>query len=254
MLSLVSKLEIDVMQANELNQAIELSYIYRMPSIVVHQDLTTEAVIQRARHQAHCCKIITPINWPKGDRFGVTKMHTTPVNALSQDGFEIMLCPRNVGESRREMIELVQFIRSYLPLVSEIRFVIGALVYEQPEIVALCEALRGVPTPNFIRTDTNLRIQQARANPVSHNEILQAIRSAITLPVKLSGNIGTIKMMALCKADRYAVSLKQAQAIIKEIIENPKRVEKLLDTTVCVSGQVSREQDMAADVEQEIDV
>ena len=228
MLSLIRKLEIDVMQANELAQAIELACVYRMPAMVVHQDLATEAVIQRAKRQAVYCKIITPINWPKGDKRGATKMHNTPVTALSQDGFEIMLCPRGFGELQAEAAELTHFIRNYLPLASEIRFIVGALTYNLTDVLVMCDALRAIPTPNFIRTDTNLRIQQARANHTSHNEILTAIRRATALPVKLSGNIGTVKMMVLCKADRYAVSLKQAQAIVKEITENPAKVEKLL--------------------------
>ena len=240
MLYLLNKLEIDVMQANELGQAMELAHLYRMPAIIVHQDLAAEAALQRARRQTRC-KIITPVNWPKGDKFGVTKLHNTPLNALSQDGFEIMLSPRGIDELRREMVEITRFVRQYLPLASEIRFVLGALTYERDQILPMCEALTSIPAPSLIRTDTNLRIQQVKANPNSHNDLLTAVRGVMSFPLKLSGNIGTTKMMALCKADRYAVSLKQAQAIIKEITENPQKVEKLFASPDDVETEVEAE-------------
>lgn len=226
---LLTRLEIDVMQANELGDAIELAHVHKMQAVVVHQDLVNDAILQRVRRQA-CCKIIVPVNWPKGDKYGVRKLHNMPVAALAQDGFEVMLCPRSPVDQVAEMREITQFIRSTLNPLAEVRFVVGALTYDCKTMLDICEAMRDVPAPNFIRTDINLRVQQAKANSTAHAETLAAIKTAITRPIKLSGNVGAVKTLVTCKADRYAVSLKQAQAIVKEINENSEKTQRLLAT------------------------
>ena len=224
---LIPKLEIDIMQANELAEAMEFACVYRTQAVVVHPDLAAEAAIQRTRRQARC-KIITPVDWPKGEKFGVSKMHTMPLAALSQDGFEIMLSPRDINKLKAELLELSNFVREHLLNATEIRFVLGALTYDQKDVLKLCEALKSIPAPTLLRTDTNLRIQQIKANATSHSEMIESIKHIISRPLKLSGNISTVKMLTSCKAERYAVSLKQAQAIVKEIRDNPEKVEKLI--------------------------
>lgn len=263
------KLEMDVIQASELNEAMELAYVHKMSAIVIHPDLVADAIMQRFRRQA-TYHIITTVDWPKGEKFGVTKLHNMSVRALSCDGFEIMLCTRPPGESKREMLELTEFIRRHLPQVQNIRFVLGCLSKEQEivknlrdiqardiqaskvdvsaqevherqakddatahaeaqkDIRALCRAIHEIPAPNLLRTDINLRAQQAKANITAHIEMLALIKECVNRPVKVCGNINSAKTVMSCKADRYGVSLKQAQGIIKELRENPKKVEKLL--------------------------
>lgn len=224
-----TKLEIDVMQGSELNEAMELAYVYKMQAIVVHPDLVADAAMQRVKRQA-TYRLITTVDWPKGEKFGVTKLHNMSVRALSCDGFEIMLGVRPLTESKKEMLELTEFIRKHLPQVQEIRFVLGCLSKSQEDIKNLCLTIRDIPAPNFLRTDINLRIQQSKANIAAHTESLALIKGCVNRPIKLCGNINSAKTIVSCKAERYGVSLKQAQGIIKELRENPKKIEKLLTT------------------------
>jgi hypothetical protein len=221
------KLEIDVMQVSELNEAMELAHVHKMPTVVVHQDLVTDAAMQRVKRQANY-NILTTVDWPKGDKFGVTKFHSMSIHALSCDGFEIMLCDRSPGELKAEMLSITEFIKQHLPRTKEIRFVLGCLSKTPKDIESLCTIMREVPAPTMLRTDTSLRAPQAKANVNDHNEMLELIRKCINRPIKLCGNINSAKMAVSCKADRYGVSLKQAQGIIKELRENPKKIEKHL--------------------------
>jgi hypothetical protein len=221
------KLELDVMQASELSEAMELAHVYKMNAIVVHPDLVADAMMQRVKRQANY-QILTTVDWPKGDKHGVSKFHSMSIHALSCDGFEIMLASRPAGETKDECVGITEFIRVHLPRVQEIRFVLGCLSKEQTDIKTLCTALREVPAPSLLRTDINLRCAQAKANISAHNASLATIQECINRPIKLCGNINSAKIIASCKATRYGVSLKQAQTIIKELKENPKKLEKYI--------------------------
>ena len=223
---LSKKLELDIMQAGELNEAMELAHVYKMNAVVVHPDLVADASMQRVKRQA-TYQILTTVDWPKGDKPGVSKLHSMSIHALSCDGFEIVLGIKSPGETKAETLSITEFIRRHLPRVQEIRFVLGCLSREQADIDNLCMALREVPAPNLLRTDINLRCAQAKANISAHNASLAAIQACINRPIKLCGNINSVKTIASCKAYRYGVSLKQAQTIIKELKENPTKIEKL---------------------------
>jgi hypothetical protein len=223
---ITQKLELDIMQASELNEAMELAHIYKMGAIVVHPDLIADASMQRVRRQA-VYKILTTVDWPKGDKTGITKFHSMSLHALSCDGFEIALGTKSQGETKAETLAITDFIRKHLPRVQEIRFVLGCLLKEQADINNLCSAIREIPAPSLLRTDINLRCAQAKANISAHNVSLAAIQAIINRPIKLCGNINSAKIIASCKASRYGVSLKQAQTIIKEMKENPDKITKL---------------------------
>jgi deoxyribose-phosphate aldolase len=220
------KLELDIMQASELEEAMELAHVHRMNAVVVHPDLVADALMQRVKRQAKY-RILTTVDWPKGDKSSVAKFHSMSIHSLSCDGFEIALGVKSQGETKAETLAITEFIRRHLPAVHEIRFVLGCLSREQEEIERLCMAIREVPAPNFLRTDINLRCAQAKANIAAHVASLTAIRACINRPIKLCGNINSAKIVASCKADRYGVSLKQAQTIIKELKDNPAKIDKL---------------------------
>jgi len=142
----------------------------------------------------------------------MAKMQNMSVSALSTDGFEILLSAHDKEDNIvREAVELVQFIRNHLPEAVEIRLVLGTINRDRETIGRMCEAMSRIPSPNYIRTDHNLRVQQVKANASAHADIVSFIRERTV--------------------DRYAVSLKQAQAIIQELKqpEKEKLLRKLLD-------------------------
>lgn len=224
---ITSKLEIDIMQGTELREAVELAVINHMPAIVVHPELAQEANVYRGIRQGRF-RIITAIDWPKGDCYAIDKLRDLPVDALSRDGFEILISNRPRSEIKAELLTCIQFIRAHLPEITEIRVVLGAFMRDEEFVKEACGVLKEVPAPDLVRIDHHLRIAQSTANAQTHNGLITLIRKYTHRPLKVSGNINSVKMITSCNADRFAVSLKQAHSILKEIRESPDKVRKLL--------------------------
>ena len=99
--AVISKLEIDVMNMNEVTEASQYALKYKLPAIVVHPGLSSEAIIARDRAGGKY-NIITPIDWPKGEIFGMNKMRGLYTDNLEADGFEIMLTLQEDISSKAE--------------------------------------------------------------------------------------------------------------------------------------------------------
>lgn len=227
--SIYGKLEIDVMQVNELHEAVETAYKYSLPALVVHHGLSSEAIIAKNRAGAKF-KIITPIDWPKGEVFGTTKLRGLTTDALEADGFEILLTPnKTVNETKNEAIAITDFIRRHIGQQVEIRFVLGCHTKSEEEIAKICQGLVGVRTPAMLRTDTQIKLQVSKANVNEHNRNIATIQSIVKTPIKVSGNINNLKCVTECDAaTRFAVSLIQAKTIIKEFKSQPLEVVEML--------------------------
>lgn len=223
-----TKLEIDVMQATEIREAVELAVVHQMPAMVVHPDLVPETVVLRAVRQGRF-NIIVPIDWPKGERNAMAKLQHINVDALSQDGFEILVSHKDsASATQAELKMLSEFIRVHLREVVEVRFVLGTIARDWDSIKRIVSVLKDVPAPAMLRTDCHLRTQQSKASPQVHNKLIHDIRELYNVPIKVSGNINSIRAVLTTRADRFAVSLKQAKTIIAEVKENPEKVRKLL--------------------------
>jgi deoxyribose-phosphate aldolase len=59
---------------------------------------------------------------------------------------------------------------------------------------------------------------------------MEAVHKIIRVPIKLSGNISTVRSITDCdKAQRFAVNVSQARAIIKEVQTQPEQLKSILD-------------------------
>lgn len=241
MSGIFNRLELDVMQANELVESVETAFKYKLPAIVVHPGLASDAIRARGRSGAKF-KIITPIDWPKGDTFGQTKFRGLSMDAIEADGFEIMLTGgKSEIETRNEARVLTEFIKRHLSELTEVRFVLGTSIRDDENLQSLCRGLLTVRTPTFIRTDTQLKLQVGKANTEEHNRKIKIIKEIVNIPIKLSGNITSIRCITgVPDATRYAVNLSQARAIIKEFNSQPCGLKELLDTE-----QSSKEESLA---------
>lgn len=223
----MNKLEIDVMQGNELTEAASLASKYKLPALVVHPSLATDAIIAKGKTSGRF-KIIIPIDWPKGETFGVNKMLGLSTDALEADGFEIMLTPdKSEIETRNEAKTITEFVRRHISPNTEVRFVLCTSSRDNIEIMA--KGMMKVPAPSFIRNDIHPKIQVSKANPEVHNETIRRITENIKLPIKICGNISELKTMATCVGvARFGVNLIQAKAIIKEFKSQPEKLVEIL--------------------------
>lgn len=231
--AITTKLEVDVMQASELDPAFLLASTHSLPAVVVHPQLVQEAILTRVKRQGRF-KILSTIDWPKGELFGMTKMRGLTRDMMSIDGYEILMTGyRNENETRNEARVLTEFIKSHLSPTMEIRFVLGALLRDDAEAVKVAKVMRDIQAPAMLRTDTHLKIQVTKANVKTHNALLGSIKAVCGLPIKVSGNIDSVRVIAGClqapnTASRFAVSLLQLQAVVKELHAQPDELRDLL--------------------------
>lgn len=225
-----NRLELDVMQANELQESVGLAYKHNFPAIVVHPGLASDALRARGAVRGKF-KILTPVDWPKGDNYGTVKFRGLSIDAIEADGFEVMLTGgRSMIETRDEARTITEFIKKQLSDQTEVRFVLGAYMRDEENLAKLCEGLLHVRAPAMIRLDTPLKLQVSKANTEEHNRLISFIRNIIQLPIKVSGNVGGVRAVTGCaNAARFAVNLLQARTIIKEFQQQPGGLQELLD-------------------------
>jgi hypothetical protein len=218
--ALSTRLEIDVLQAKELEEAAELAAYHIMPAMVVHQELIQSALFMRVRKQGKY-KIIVPIDWPKGNNQGVAKFRDVPVHILEQEGYEILLSPAKSDDHAFKELKAISDLVRYFSGSSELRFCLDTLGRPEKEWLPYCKMLSKIVAPDLIRTDHNTSFQQSKANVAAHTEIVTKIEAMTPRPIKLSGNIHSLKTMLKFKTARFGVSLKQAKDILQELKENP---------------------------------
>jgi hypothetical protein len=111
----------------------------------------------------------------------------------------------------------------------EVRFVLGTLSRTEENVRDICEALKDVRTPTYVRNDTQVKLQVSKANPDVHNDTMDMIGDSIRVPMKICGNIGGVRAITSCpSASRFAVSLHQAKTVIKEYQQQPDQLREML--------------------------
>jgi len=215
-MNVLTTLEIDVLQSNELKQAIELAAKYKLPAIIVHPELAANAFIGRGTARGKF-KIITAIDWPKASKYGAQKLIDLSIDAIETDGFEVMITPdKSEAEIANEARAITDFARNHLQPGFEVRFVFPQDSSEE-FIERAAKALVKVPKPVCLRNDIFLKTQTSKACAETHNHFINVVRRQNGIAIKISGNINGLKSIAECdKASKFAVNVTQAKTIIKE--------------------------------------
>lgn len=209
------------MAAAELPQACDFASTYQMPSIVVHPVLVQRALQLRDAKKA-AFKIITCVDWSRGDQHGINKFVGLSTYAMRADGFEVLLSYRDDQDNSAEVELLTSFIRNYISDTAEVRYVLGSLDRSLEEVLAICAGLpkNGVA---YVRNDHHTKGQISKFSPKAHNELIDRVKATVPCRVKVSGNVDSLRFVSQDRADRYAVSSLQIQKIIKDVA---KEVEK----------------------------
>lgn len=214
-IAVFNRLEIDVAQINEIQEATQFAHKYKLPAMVIHPSIANEAMICRGKSGAKF-KLIVAIDWPKGETYGFNKMRGLSTDVLELDGFEILLTPgKNKTETKNEANLITEFVKKHLGDSTEVRFILGVNSRSLENIQEMCTGLLGIRTPAIIRNDIMTKSQVSKANTTEHNRHINIVRNIIRVPYKVSGNI-TLRSMFEIPADRFAVNLMQAKNICKE--------------------------------------
>lgn len=223
-----AKLELDVMIAAELERACELAHSLQMPAIVVHPLLTQQAFHHRSVKKS-TFKVITTVDWLKGDQHGLNKFVGMSTHALEADGFEILLSLRADYEIAQEVEDIHSFIKNYISPTAEIRIVLGSLDRSLDEALQICGGIVNLDSDYkqkmYVRNDHHTKGQIAKFSPKAHNDLIDRIRSMVNCKVKVSGNIDNLRFISQDRADRYAISYLQLQKIIKDVAKDAEKIK-----------------------------
>ena len=214
----MKKVEIDITKESQVNAACQLASKYRCPAVVVSPELVVNTTIARAMARASF-KIITAVDWPKGNQYLVDKFRGMPTESLRTDGFEILLTPKdNFNAITKEVIFLSSFIRDHFNPTIEVRFILG---YHMPDRTDklfewMLQATKRIPSPTFLRTTYLTKIPSSDGTTESQQALLQKIYATRRLPIKLSGNI-THRIRTSCDVARYGCSYEQARQLCDDL-------------------------------------
>lgn len=219
------KLEIDVCRPDQIREAADIAKRHSCPALVVSPDLVVVTGLTRSVKQAKF-KVITTIDLPRGELYGKEKFHGLPGEAMGADGFEILLTPRNnASEILAEIKYLHNFIRQYFGPIVEIRFILGIGQSPRTEqhFKNMLLACRSIPMPTLVRTTVSTKLSPTQAGVEVFNKQIAMMKESCAVPIKISGNVD-YNIYNNVHAERFAVSIQQAQLIAKEATGKPQPV------------------------------
>lgn len=217
MFQITTKMEVNIRRgktaATDMFQLSTFLIKSRIPAVVVEPEFVENILIDRSKY-VNAYKVICAVDFHNGKHFALEKIRDLPQAALSADGFEILVSPnRPDKESLNELRGLTQFFKSIDPM-KEIRWVLGLRTREIPNLECILEHMRTWPG-SFIRTDTNLEIPSLGID--DYIEDIDFIRSKVSTPIKVSGNVDFALINALSDvASRFDVTATQARKIARE--------------------------------------
>lgn len=221
------KLEIDVPQSDQLAEAANLAKKHSCPALIVAPDLVLTAGITRSVKLAKF-NILTIVDHPRGELFNKEKFRGFPTEAINAQGFEILLTAKQTHyEVAAEIKYLSEFCRNYFGVTTEIRFVLDL---NQPNrnlqfATNALLACKTIPMPSLIRLTHHTKVTPAQSNIESTIKLIEELRKVCAVPIKVSGNVD-YKIYKQVPADKFGVSLLQAQAISEEVT-NVQRIVRI---------------------------
>lgn len=193
------------------------------PAIVVPPELVAPFIVDRSNKRGFY-KIIAAVDFPHGSKFAMQKVRDMGRDALAADGFDILLSlNKTTGETFNEVKSVTEFLKS-LNQVAEIRW---TLPHYTPvaKIADFLNAVKRCPQVTWIRlghllTDSSVTLGH-------YNGLIQMMKQAVPLPIKIGGNVTSETFDALSKdkAFRFDVTLDQVNALIRAKEKPVERVE-----------------------------
>jgi hypothetical protein len=227
MMAKFTKAEIEVSRGDRIDEVADLARRYACPAIVVQSDMVSQAVLARTVKQGKF-KIICTVDCPKGEQYCREKFRGIMTEALSADGFEVMITARdNYGDIHTELVYLSKFFSSYFNQLTEFRPVLGfGMPGRSAKIIEnILTSCTKIPMPAMVRTIPGTKPY----SDANLNDVIAAAKKFCSIPVKVSGNI-TLETYNSVKADRFALSVQQFKDMLKPAapkIEKPQEPEEV---------------------------
>lgn len=224
---ITTKLEIDLLKSENVENSVSFVLSNKIPAIVAPSELMPALNICRGVVTGKF-KLITMIDWTKGNHFNIEKFSGTDVGAMTSDGFEIvMTADPDKSKIAQEVKYLTNFVKEFFNPFTELRLVLGYYMDGRTQNIIdyMLDAIKDSSNkPVMIRTTPLTKIPSVNSDIDEYIKIVDHIRSRVRVPIKISGNVNS-KIVAGCHPDFYGVDINQAMNIVKDI-KDLKSVDK----------------------------
>ncbi len=245
MYEITSKVELNVFDTKVPPIRVgEFAVKNSVPAIVVPPEFVAPFVVDRTFKNGFY-RIIAAVDFPFGKKFAMQKVRDMGRDALAADGFDIQLSTdRTTAEIFNEIKSVTEFLKS-LNMAAEIRWTLPHNTAVN-KINDFLGALRKNSQVTWVRLGHTL--VENGVGLGNYNGLVQMVRQAVSLPIKIGGNVNREIFDAYSKdkAIRFDMTLDQVNALIKakttkdaEVVKGPEEVEqpKLRVQTSEVEGE-----------------
>lgn len=214
MYEITSKVELNVFDTKVPPIRVgEFAVKNSVPAIVVPPEFVAPFVVDRTFKNGFY-RIIAAIDFPFGKKFAMQKVRDMGRDALAADGFDIQLSTdRTVAETFNEIKSVTEFLKS-MNMAAEIRWTLphNTAVNKINDFLA---ALKKSPQVTWVRLGHTL--VENGVGLGNYNGLIQMVRQAVSLPIKIGGNVDSAIFDAYAKdkAIRFDMTLDQVNALIK---------------------------------------
>ena len=212
----LTKLEIDITKADQIQPAMELAIKHHILGMTVPPEMVPLAIMARTVKQSNL-KIITTVDAGRGLQYGQEKFRGMPVEAMSANAYEVLLTPGTQSQIIQEVKYLSDFFRSYFGQLIEMRFAIGMGLDGRTEeqMKHMLQACTKIAPPSLVRTCFNAKIAPNKIKETYEQQINFINSINDVLKVKVCGDV-TPEIYRTVKAEKFAVTLAQLQNIVKQ--------------------------------------
>jgi hypothetical protein len=172
-------------------------------------------------------KIVTAVDFPRGQNYALDKFKSMEPVALSVDGMDILLTPgRTQIETSNEMKAMSDFVKGAVNPLVGIRYVVGCYSGKWKDVERIVELTKQNPS-EIIRMDQNLR--PPNVNTKKHIDMMNLLKNITPKVLKVSGNVGLSTIEEVLKIDNrtiFDVDIRQAIEIVNQIKDRDRNQPK----------------------------
>lgn len=213
--------EIDVDSPNEISDVCDFAHKYGAPAIVVDPDLVPAASVKKGTINSAKFKIITTVDWPKGEQQHQHKFRGLNTGAVVADGYEILLTTKenlSANERLKEIKFLNSFMEQFFPPTTETRFVIK-LDKDEETGLKILESVAKAKLPELVRASIRTKVAKSKSTGEYYDEQIKKYSKKCQVKYKVSGNVDFDTISTCERAHRFGATFEQAKKIVENSIK-----------------------------------
>lgn len=212
-------IDIDVMQPENLVEALQIANSEQFNAIIVPPENTVQAIIAKSRSRSDV-ELLIGIDW-QCQRKGADKFRGIPREALEADGYQVVISIDDSSYIPTEILNITDFVDNHIGRSKKLAFVLQSTKQESLVYSAIDSIISMSKFPRMVRIDNSTRGIATKKAIANITTKLQSIRSS-GLAIGLSGYSESLEVMAgLCincpNVVRFAASIAQARSLVTQM-------------------------------------